>query len=317
MSTELAVITEELAELRAMVVKDKANRLSDSLFSKELAPHYMQLAGQLSKSEMVPKAYRGKPADLFIAMAMGYQIGLSVEQAVQAIAVINGRPCLWGDDMLALCMNHPDFVDIIEEPIKSNTNTVMGYRCTVKRKGMSDHTAEFDLNMAKKAGLLGKAGVWTQYPERMMMLRARGFALRNRFPDALKGIKSREEVADYVDAEYSVIEDNSGSRTEQLKRDFLTKTGKLNAEMPAPDVAPIQDSIDSSEAAETGLQATGVVDETGEEAAKLHFEIRQLIEEKGFTEERLEKALIYYESESLEALPLDLSVHFINELNKL
>lgn len=317
MSTELAIITEELAQLRSMVVKDKANRLSDSLFSKELAPHYMQLAGQLSKSEMVPKAYRGKPQDLFIAMAMGYQIGLSVEQAVQAIAVINGRPCLWGDDMLALCMNHPDFVDIIEEPIKSHTNTVMGYRCTVKRKGMSDHTTEFDLNMAKKAGLLGKAGVWTQYPERMMMLRARGFALRNRFPDALKGIKSREEVEDYVDAEYSVIEDKSGSRTEQLKRDFLTKTGKLNAEMLTPDVAPIQDSNDSSEAVETGLQETRIVDETGEEAAKLHFEIRQLIEEKGFTEERLEKALIYYESESLEALPLDLSVHFINELNKL
>ena len=63
---------------------------------------------------------------------------------------------------------------------------------------MADYTEEFDLNKAKKAGLLGKAGVWTQYPERMMQLRARAFALRNRFPDALKGIKSREEVEDYI-----------------------------------------------------------------------------------------------------------------------
>ncbi len=46
MSTELALINQEIAELRSLVVQEKTNRLNDSLFSKELAPHYMQLAGQ-------------------------------------------------------------------------------------------------------------------------------------------------------------------------------------------------------------------------------------------------------------------------------
>ncbi len=308
MSNELAVMSQEIAELKSMVMKDKANRLSDSLFSKELAPHYMQLANQLSKSEMVPKAYRGKPQDLFIAMAMGYQIGLSVEQAIQAIAVINGKPCLWGDDMLALCMNHPDFVDIIEEPIVSNTNTVMGYRCTVKRRNMADYTDEFDLNKAKKAGLLGKAGVWTQYPERMMQLRARGFALRNRFPDALKGIKSREEVEDYIEAEYKVV-DSGGSRTELLKKDFLTKTGRLDEiTEPNPDLQTAEEAETHDEP-----QSMGAI---GGEEALLHAEIKRLIEEKGFSEERLVKALAYYEAETIEALPADLAEHFIAQLLK-
>jgi hypothetical protein len=315
MSKDLAVITQELAELRSMVVQEKANRLNDSLFSKELAPHYMQLAGQLAKSEMVPKAYRGKPQDLFVAMAMGYQIGLSVEQSIQAIAVINGKPCLWGDDMLALCMNHPEFVDIIEEPIISQNNQVMGYRCTVKRKGMADHTEEFDLNKAKKAGLLGKPGVWTQYPERMMQLRARGFALRNKFPDALKGLRSREEVEDYVEAEYTVVDDKSLSRTELLKKDFLTKTGRLDAEEVEANVDNVQNQ--SPENANPEGEGVSEVAQDGEETADLHSEIRRLIDEKQVTEERVSKALKYYEVKSIDDLTVESSEDFLEKLNKL
>ena len=307
MSTELAVMSQEISELKQMVMKDKANRLNDSLFSKELAPHYMQLASQLSKSMMVPKAYQGKPQDLFVAMAMGYQIGLSVEQSIQAIAVINGKPCLWGDDMLALCMAHPDFQDIIEDPIMKG-DQIVGYNCTIKRKGMSDSSTPFTLDMAKKAGLLSKVGPWTQYPERMLQLRARAFALRNRFPDALKGIKSREEVEDYIEAEYKVV-DTSGSRTELLKKDFLTKTGQLNETTEAhPDTPDTQEATENHEPQDVG--ATG-----GQEAVS-HAEIRRLLEEKGFSDERLTKALLYYEVDSIDSLPLDLAQHFINQLNK-
>ena len=307
MSTELAVMSQEISELKQMVMKDKANRLNDSLFSKELAPHYMQLASQLSKSMMVPKAYQGKPQDLFVAMAMGYQIGLSVEQSIQAIAVINGKPCLWGDDMLALCMAHPDFQDIIEEPIMKGEQ-IVGYNCTIKRQGISDSSTPFTLDMAKKAGLLSKVGPWTQYPERMLQLRARAFALRNRFPDALKGIKSREEVEDYIEAEYKVA-DTSGSRTELLKKDFLTKTGQLNET-----TEHNTDTLNSQEAAENyEPQEVGA---TGGQEVVLYAEIRRLLEEKGFSDERIIKALHYYEASCIEDLPADLAHHFITQLNK-
>lgn len=42
-NTELAKVKEESRELNHM----KPSRLEDSLFSKDLAPHYMKLAGQL------------------------------------------------------------------------------------------------------------------------------------------------------------------------------------------------------------------------------------------------------------------------------
>ena len=74
----------------------KASRLEDSLFSPMLFPHYQKVAETLSKSGVIPNAYRGKPEDVFVAIAMGYQLGFPVEQSLQDIAVINGRPCLWG-----------------------------------------------------------------------------------------------------------------------------------------------------------------------------------------------------------------------------
>lgn len=304
-NTELTTISEKSLEVNHM----RTNRLDDSLFSKELAPHYMQLAGKLASSELVPKSFRGKPQDLFICWAMGYQVGLTPEQSMQCIAVINGKPAMWGDDMLALCMAHKDFDDIIEEPLLKDL-AVVGYSCIVKRKGKADKTNIFTLDMAKRAGLLAKGGVWTQYPERMLKLRARGFSLRDAFPDALKGIKSREEVEDYIDGEYKVVE-QKGSRTELLKQDFISKKGGSNDGL----VSELENKEDRQEATQDIQQCE--VGSIREETDQLHIEIKRLIDEKQFTQDRLDKALHFYEVDSIENLDADSAEHFINQLIKL
>lgn len=150
----------------------------------------MQFAKLIADSDLAPKDFKGKPGNVLVAVQMGVEVGLPPMQAIQNIAVINGRPALWGDAMLALVMNHSTFEGIHEE-----TKDGIAY-CTVRRKGMEQQTRTFSLDQAKKAGLLGKAGPWTQYPERMLAMRARGFALRDIFPDVLKGIISREEAED-------------------------------------------------------------------------------------------------------------------------
>jgi hypothetical protein len=70
--------------------------------------------------------------------------------------------------------------------------------CEAKRRGYPAPTVvRFSVADAKKAGLWGKSGPWQQYPGRMMTLRARGFALRNAFADALRGLITAEEAQDY------------------------------------------------------------------------------------------------------------------------
>jgi hypothetical protein len=161
-----------------------------------LAPSSMvealQIAEMLSKSSMVPKAYQNKPQDTLVAMMMGSELGLNPIQSLQNIAVINGKPCVYGDALPALVQNHPQFGGM-EESFNETGNAAT---CTVWRKGGSRHTQTFSQSDAVKAGLWDKAGPWKLYPKRMLQMRARGFALRSQFADALAGLITREEAED-------------------------------------------------------------------------------------------------------------------------
>ena len=153
-----------------------------------------QFAAMAARSSMVPQAYRGKPEDIMLAVQMGSEVGLAPMQALQNIATINGRPALWGDAQLGLCKMHPAWVSI--EETMTGTGDAMRARCVVIRNGEPPVVREFGYVEAKQAGLWGKAGPWTQYPARMMQMRARGFALRDAFPDALRGLLSEHEAQD-------------------------------------------------------------------------------------------------------------------------
>ena len=150
----------------------------------------MDFANMLSKSNLVPKDYQNNPSNCIIAMQWGFEIGLQPLQAMQSIAVINGRPAIWGDAMLALVRGSGLLEYMHEEP------TDEGCTVRIKRKGEPEAERTFTKEDAKKAGLAGKQGPWTQYPKRMMQMRARAFALRDVFPDVLRGVFIAEEAQD-------------------------------------------------------------------------------------------------------------------------
>lgn len=153
-------------------------------------------AEYIAKSDLVPKDYRNKPADIVIAMQMGMELGFSPLQALQAIAVIGGRPGIYGDGIPALIIPHPQCDDFHEDEPDGIDPAKWVATCTITRRGKTPVVRSFSTEDAKKAGLWGKAGPWTQYPKRMLQMRARGFASRDSFPDVLKGIGLAEELMD-------------------------------------------------------------------------------------------------------------------------
>ena len=72
-----------------------------------------RLSGMLSKAGLLPKDVNRTMACLSIQYGM--EIGLPPLQAVQNVAIINGRPCVWGDAALGLCQQHPQFEWIEED----------------------------------------------------------------------------------------------------------------------------------------------------------------------------------------------------------
>lgn len=153
----------------------------------------------LARSDFAPKAYTGKPESIAIAAAMGARLGLDVFSSIQNIAVINGRPTLWGDAMLAVCQSHPHWRGMDVEWSASNGGGEDTVTVTVRRAEGHDvgrYVGRFSVKEARTAGVWEKSGPWTQYPRRMLELRARSFALRSAFADALMGFLAREEMDD-------------------------------------------------------------------------------------------------------------------------
>lgn len=156
----------------------------------------LTFSNYLAESDLVPKDFKGKPGNCLIAMQWGAEIGLKPLQAMQNLAIINGRPSLWGDAVIALVRASPLCEYVIEED-DGHTAT-----CRTKRRSAPHEQVEkFSVDDAKVAGLLGKSGPWTQYPKRMRKMRARAFLLRDVYADVLRGLPIAEELMDMPPAE--------------------------------------------------------------------------------------------------------------------
>lgn len=169
------------------------NRPSMGILNPTSLAEAMEMAKILADSSIVPKDFMGKPGNVLVAVQWGAELGLAPLQAMQSIAVINGRPSIWGDAMLGLVQGSGLLDSILEEI----TDDGQVATCTIRRRGQAHAVVrQFTMDEAKKAGLAGKAGPWQQYPRRMLQLRARGFALRDAFADVLRGVAIAEEARD-------------------------------------------------------------------------------------------------------------------------
>jgi len=181
--------------------------ISSSYQKLDLLVGRMEAATIVAKTEMVPTRYQGEPEAIVVAWQAGEEVGLSPMQSLYSFALINNTPALYGDSFIAVVQNCPDYVDMIE----TFDEKTMTAKCIMKRKGRTDATETFSQKDAELAGLWGKEGPWTQYPKRMLKMRARCFAGRDQFPDALRGIKLVEEVRDYqeIEVQAKVVDDKN------------------------------------------------------------------------------------------------------------
>ncbi len=193
----------------------------------------LRLAEIMAKASIIPKDYQGNPGNILVGIQWGAELGLPPLQALQSIAVINGRPAMWGDAVIAL-VRGSGLLESMHEDIGDTSAT-----CTVKRRGEEAESRTFSLEDAKKAGLLGKQGPWSQYQKRMLQMRARAWALRDVFPDVLRGVHVAEEAQD-IPAERSmgpaeVVPMPSASRTADVKAKLAARQP---ARTPEPDPEP-------------------------------------------------------------------------------
>ena len=175
------------------------------------------------KTAFCPKQYIGKPEEAYIACAVGRTLGMSAYAAINSIAIINGRPVIWGDGLKGVVLKQ---CALFRETFDPETFTAT---CTIRRKDRPNDeiVASFSWQEAQQAHLDTKA-IWQSYPRRMLQMRARGFAIRDAFPDLLQGMITKEEAEDYPVPNNDPLE--SLTTSDLLIAEKLTATRKAEEE---------------------------------------------------------------------------------------
>lgn len=198
-----------------------------------------RLATAIAKSGLAPSTMR-TAEQITIAIMHGAEIGLPPMQAVQRIAVVNGRPTIWGDAVPALLLSRGFKLD---ERVAGEGDDRAAV-CLVIRPDGSMIERRFSVADAKGAGLWGKVGPWKSYPDRMLQMRARGFAARDGAADVLAGLYIAEEVQDI-----DVTPKRKSSA--ECKRDGTTERfNQIRAELAAATTLGDIDRIEANHEAE-------------------------------------------------------------------
>jgi hypothetical protein len=234
----------------------------------------MRFSEMLSKSQMVPKAYQGKPEDVLVAVQWGKELGLAPMQALQNIACINGKPSVYGDAAMAL-VQASSVCEGIEEFFEGEGTPNPIAVCVAHRRNRTPVTAKFSVEDAKRAGLWNKPGPWQAYPKRMMQMRARGFALRDAFPDVLKGLITAEEAQDYP-------QENVGMQADHVQKSAPKALPKNPLDAIAPPALPAEPEPVQADPQQEYVQVEEVNQQLQEEAEQLNAEqIKAQFEDAG------------------------------------
>jgi hypothetical protein len=181
------------------------------------------------------------PEQALMVMMAGRDLGLSYTQALRAFHVIEGKPALSADGMVAVCLARKDVCEyfrVVEADDKHAT-------VVAKRAGDPERRLTFTFAEAERAGLVKDKGGWAKWPGRMCLARAKSFLARELFPDLLMGMYDPDELRD--------------SREEKPQRARVESVRHVGDNLPTPPPSSPEASQDASIAVADGI-AKAVLD---------------------------------------------------------
>ena len=155
---------------------------------------YMKMAECLSKTELLPAQYRGKPADCLIIIDVARQIGASPLFVAQNMYIIKGSPS-WSAQYSASVIK-TNFTNVKLELQGEGLKRGCRIIATDKNGNLCEGT-RVTIEMAKQEGWFSKTGSkWQTMPDQMLIYRAYSFFARAYCPDKLLGIHDEFENMD-------------------------------------------------------------------------------------------------------------------------
>lgn len=177
-----------------------------------------RIATILHESRMAPAGFR-TPQQITIAIMTGAEVGLPPMAALQSIAIIHNRPCLWGDALPGVARASGRCLDIREWFTGESMQDDWTAHCATLRRGAREPIEQsFSVADAKLAGLWAKGSdsAWAKYPRRMLRMRARSWCLRDAYADVFRGLRAVEEMRDAPAEEIETVGVNALATPEHV-----------------------------------------------------------------------------------------------------
>jgi hypothetical protein len=172
-----------------------------------------RVASGVLAAGLAPYALIGKKnpdqqkAAVAITIMAGAELGLPPMVSLRAFTVINGRPALYGDGLVAVIRKSGKLKRLAQgydhdkqfgwaEAERADTGEVMRYEFTKQEAidaGLWDERATIT---NYKGETVPNPEPWFRWKPRMMMIRARTFVLRDLFADVLGGMTDEYEARD-------------------------------------------------------------------------------------------------------------------------
>lgn len=221
------VMSEELVALKpheqAIINAAEAAMSQENIPGREEFLALAMMARVLSMSSIVPRDLRGRPADVFVILLTGRDLGIPMTTALRKIYVIDGQPSI-APQLLNARIRQLGLGQIVPGPRDANRAVAIAVgpggrvdpRCRISWPSHHDgcHCAEilgdteFTMAEARTAGLATKAN-WKAYGTRMLWWRCSGYAADDYFPEASLGLYSPDELGAMTDPDGNPIDPNS------------------------------------------------------------------------------------------------------------
>ena len=213
------------------------------------------LAERLAQSSLLPAAMRGKMADVLVTIMAGQEMGLPPMASLRAFHVIEGKPVLGADGMVAIALGSGKcaYFERVEQ-----SDTAVTYE-TLRVGSKAPQRCTWTIDMAKKAGLHLKDN-WRLYPRAMLASRAKAELARDVYSDVLMGCYTDDEIDSRERPAYV-----APPKHDAIDADF--------AEVPAadpPEFAAI-DAADSVESLKSQIKAINALPAAAKRIAKERF----------------------------------------------
>jgi hypothetical protein len=208
-----------------------------------------QQAEVIARSGLAPKTV-STPEKILVIGLKGRELQIPMMQALSHIYVVDGKPTLSAEMMVALAQRAGHKLRVIEST--DERATVEGVRANDP-----DHPARetFSMDDARRAGVAGK-GPWKSYPKAMLRARAISALCRYQFADVLGG-------ASYVPEELGAPVGEAGEVIEYNQEEAAEEPGAGDHDALMGEIADLIDEL-----GDEALDAAKVLEYAGEGVAE-------------------------------------------------